>query len=124
MYVTLGANDLTAAGKFYDPVMATLGHVRISDDGGLGYGPAGGKPTFWVVPPFNKISASWGNGTMIALTAPSRAAVDKFHAAGVANGGLDEGGPGIRGGADSNFYSCYVRDPAGNKLSAVHDKPV
>ena len=124
LYITLGAKDLTSAGKFYDPVMATLGQVRLSSEGGIGYGPAGGEPTFWLVTPFNKIPASWGNGTMIALSAPNRAAVDKFHAAGVASGGLDEGGPGIRGGADSNFYSCYVRDPDGNKLSAVFNKPV
>ena len=97
-YITIGTNDLTAAGAYYDPVMASLGFLRLSSEGELGYGPAGGKPQLWVVQPYNKIPASWGNGTMIAITAPSRIAVDKFHAAGVVNGGFDEGGPGIRGG--------------------------
>ena len=31
--------------------------------------------------------------------------------------GSDEGPPGLR--YSPNFYSCYVRDPDGNKLSAV-----
>ena len=122
-YITIGANDLDAAGKFYDPVMAAINYPRLSSDDGLGYGPAGAKPLFWVVRPFNKLPANWGNGTMIAITAPSRAAVDTFHALGLANGGFDEGAPGIRG-AGTDFYSCYIRDPAGNKLSAVFDKPV
>ena len=59
---------------------------------------------------------------MVALVAPSRKAVDAFHAASVANGGSTRE-PGIRGGAESNFYSCYVRDLTGNKLSAVYDQP-
>ena len=58
---------------------------------------------------------------MLALTAGTRAAVDAFHAAALANGGSDEGKPGLR--YSEHFYSCYVRDPDGNKLSAVCTKP-
>ena len=42
------------------------------------------------------------------------------HAAGLAAGGTDEGAPGLR--YSPTFYSCYVRDPDGNKLSAVCDR--
>ena len=50
------------------------------------------------------------------------AAVDACHAAGLAQGGTDEGAPGLRDyGPD--FYACYLRDPDGNKLSAVCDQP-
>ncbi len=55
---------------------------------------------------------------MVALTAPDRASVDAFHAAALVHGGTDDGAPGLRYRPD--FYSCYVRDPDGNKLSAVH----
>ena len=72
--------------------------------------------------PFDGQPASHGNGTMLALTAQTRAVVDAFHAAALAHGGSDEGAPGLRYSA--NFYSCYVRDPDGNKLSAVCDRPV
>jgi predicted lactoylglutathione lyase len=59
---------------------------------------------------------------MPALLAHSRAAVDAFHAAGLAAGGTDEGAPGLRPYAP-DFYACYLRDPDGNKLSAVCRSP-
>ena len=37
---------------------------------------------------------------------------------GLANGGIDEGAPGLRP-YHASFYACYVRDPDGNKLSVV-----
>jgi catechol 2,3-dioxygenase-like lactoylglutathione lyase family enzyme len=55
---------------------------------------------------------------MLAFAASDRAAVDAFHRLALANGGRDEGAPGLRPYGD-NFYACYVRDPDGNKLSAV-----
>jgi catechol 2,3-dioxygenase-like lactoylglutathione lyase family enzyme len=68
--------------------------------------------------PFDERPATVGNGSMPALIAPSRAAVDAFHAAGLAHGGTDEGAPGLRP-YHAHFYACYLRDPDGNKLSAV-----
>ena len=58
---------------------------------------------------------------MLALTAPTRAVVRAFYDAALANGGSDEGAPGLR--YSENFYACYVRDPDGNKLSAVCNLP-
>jgi catechol 2,3-dioxygenase-like lactoylglutathione lyase family enzyme len=55
---------------------------------------------------------------MPAFIATTRAAVDAFHAAGLAHGGTDEGAPGLRPHG-AHFYACYLRDPDGNKLSAV-----
>lgn len=123
MYVTLGTNDLTRARAFYGPVLATLGLVqKMSNDSEAGYGPpAAEEPQFYILTPFDGQPASRGNGTMLALTAPSRAAVRAFHAAALANGGSDEGAPGLRYAPD--FFSCYVRDPDGNKLSAVCTLP-
>lgn len=124
-YLTMGAHDLKASAAFYDKVLGALGYERLEfADYGMGYGPAGGKAQLWIMRPGNGLPASYGNGTMIALVAPSRSAVDEFHALALSSGGYDEGKPGIRGGADSNFYAAYVRDPNGNKLSAVCDKPV
>ncbi len=51
-----------------------------------------------------------------------RADVDAFHAAALAAGGVDEGAPGLRP-FHANFYAAYVRDPDGNKLSAVCETP-
>lgn len=124
-YVTLGAHDVKAAKGFYDKVLKPLGYgVVKTEEYGIGYGPKGGPSSVWVMKPHDKRPASFGNGTMVCLHAPSRKAVDEFHAAALAAGGVDEGAPGIRGGDGSNWYACYVRDLTGNKLSAVYDKPV
>ena len=42
-----------------------------------------------------------------------------FHAAALANGGSDEGAPGLRPNYHADYYGAYVRDPDGNKLQAV-----
>ena len=123
LYATFGTNDLARARKFYDPVLATLG-VTVFDLGSeeACYGqPGDADPSLYITAPFDGQPATRGNGTMLALNAKSRAAVDAFYAAALANGGSDEGKPGLRYAAD--FYSCYVRDPDGNKLSAVCNGP-
>ncbi len=120
LYITLGTNDVARAKRFYDAVMPVLGHVlRTSVEDEVGYGqPAPARTTLWITRPFDGAAANVGNGSMPAFAASSRAQVDAFHAAALAAGGTDEGAPGLRPYGDS-FYACYVRDPDGNKLSAV-----
>lgn len=124
LYVTLGTNDLARAVRFYDAVMPTLGlERRFLNEDEAGYGEAApARMRLWVTKPFDGQHASRGNGSMIALVAPTRAAVDAFHAAGLASGGSDEGAPGLRP-YSPHFYACYLRDPDGNKLSAVCEHP-
>ena len=118
-YLTLGTNDIAAARAFYTPTLATLGIADLAPDSDEGcYGIPGGEPQLYVGAPYDAQPASRGNGSMIALTAPTRAAVQAFHAAALAHGGTDEGAPGLRR-YGPHFYACYVRDPDGNKLSAV-----
>ncbi|WP_457582385.1 VOC family protein [Ensifer canadensis] len=124
LYVTVGTNDLDGAGEFYDPVLATLGYRRQrQDDTEIGYSADGDvRCRFWVVTPFNGKPATFGNGVTVALAAETRAAVDAFHAAALANGGTDEGAPGLRP-FHAHFYAAFVRDRDGNKLSAVCERP-
>jgi hypothetical protein len=56
-----------------------------------------GQVAIHIAKPFNGRPATAGNGMMPALRANSRAKVDEVHAASLANGGIDEGKPGIRG---------------------------
>ncbi|MBW9116044.1 VOC family protein [Rhizobium cauense] len=124
LYVTLGTNDIDQARRFYDVVLPLLGYrrQRYSEEE-IGYAADGDiRCRFWVVTPFNRRRASNGNGAMVALVAERRADVDAFHAAALAAGGEDEGAPGLRP-FHANFYAAYVRDPDGNKLSAVCEAP-
>ena len=51
----------------------------------------------------------------------ARATAEELAAA-LAEGGMDEGAPGLRP-FHANFYAAFVRDHDGNKLAAVCEKP-
>jgi catechol 2,3-dioxygenase-like lactoylglutathione lyase family enzyme len=117
-YVTIGALDSEASGKFYDAVLGALGDERKFKDGGwIGYGPKGEDSQYcYVCPPFDGKPARPANGLMLAFKARSNAEVDAAYAAGIANGGSDEGKPGYRPPEGKEFYGAYLRDPTGNKI--------
>jgi catechol 2,3-dioxygenase-like lactoylglutathione lyase family enzyme len=125
-YVTIGALDSEASGKFYDAVLGAVGDERKFAEGGwIGWGPKDGKPNSYycfVCPPYDKQPARSGNGIMLAFVAPSKDAVDTAYALGIANGGSDEGAPGFRPPEGKEFYGAYMRDPTGNKI-CVYVKP-
>jgi catechol 2,3-dioxygenase-like lactoylglutathione lyase family enzyme len=99
-HVMVGANDVQASKKFYDAVLAALGH----------------KPG--VIDPKGRCFYMTPTG-IFAITPPSPAAVNAWHAAGVTNGGTTcEDPPGERAG--SGLYLAYLRDPSGNKICALH----
>jgi catechol 2,3-dioxygenase-like lactoylglutathione lyase family enzyme len=124
LYVTLGTNNMNEARRFYDAVLPVLGYRRQRDsEEEIGYAADGDtRCRLWIVLPFNKRWATSGNGSMVAIEAPTRAAVDAFHAAALASGGIDEGTPGLRS-YHAHFYAAYVRDLDGNKISAVCESP-
>ncbi len=118
-HITLGIDDFDTAEPFYDAIMDAL-HIPefMRREDGKAYGTATG-PKLFVGPAFDGNPASSGNGNHAAFLAPSRATVDVFHAAALANGGSDEGAPGLRPHYHPNYYGAYVRDLEGNKLQAV-----
>ncbi|HEY5008493.1 MAG TPA: VOC family protein [Caulobacteraceae bacterium] len=118
-YSTLGVNDMSRAIGFYDAVFAPLGAVRDpTSETWTGYSRAGDRAKFFLTRPFDRAAATSGNGTMLAFLGEDRTAIDAFYAAALANGGTDEGPPGVREGMNPVFYAAYVRDPDGNKLCA------
>ena len=118
-HVTLGTEDWPKSRPFWIAVMEALGHpVLFERDKGIAFGTPAGPKTF-VGPTFDGRAAAPGNGVHIAYLVQSRATVDAFHTAALANGGSDEGAPGLRPHYHPNYYGAYVRDPDGNKLQAV-----
>jgi catechol 2,3-dioxygenase-like lactoylglutathione lyase family enzyme len=123
-HVTVGSRDVAKAKPFYDGIAKALGLVRNADyPEAVGYGRPGGRPQLWVVRPFDKNAASVGNGVTIGLEASDRPAVDAAYAAAMANGGTDEGKPGLRPHYHPNYYGTYVRDPDGNKICIACHRP-
>jgi catechol 2,3-dioxygenase-like lactoylglutathione lyase family enzyme len=116
-HVCVGANDLTAARKFYDACLAPLGVHNLGGFGENAFLYGAGAPEFLVTKPRNGSPATYANGGTVGFAAPTRAAVHAFYEAGMANGGSDEGAPGPRTFTPT-AYAAYLRDPDGNKICA------
>ena len=117
-FVMVGTNDLDKSSKFYDQVLANLGMKRVTvTERYIAYSHSSGDDSlkFYITKPQNKENATAGNGTMVALSAETKEALDKFHKIALENGAVDEGKPGLR--SDGNYYS-YIRDLDGNKIAS------
>ena len=120
-YVMLGSNNVTRARGFYDAVFPAIGGKLA-----LEYMPhafcyelrGGGR--VWVATPFNEETAVSGNGNMVGFSCETRDEVDAAHRTALAEGGTNEGDPGLRPLYGPDFYGSYVRDLDGNKMSFVH----
>ena len=120
-HVMLGADDIDASKRFYDACFKALGGREGSVDpkGRVIYMHDGG--IFMITRPIDGEAASCGNGSTIGFAAKSKEMADAWHEAGSANGGTEiEDPPGIREGAGMKLYLAYLRDPAGNKVCAMH----
>ncbi|RMD90130.1 MAG: VOC family protein [Alphaproteobacteria bacterium] len=118
-HVTLGTNDLAKGRDFYDAVLATLGITRFREiENAACFWRSESGQMFILCRPRDGNPATVGNGVTIGFAAPSRAAVHAFHEAGLKAGGTDEGAPGPRDFAP-NAYAAYLRDPDGNKITAL-----
>ena len=126
-YVTIGADDMVSAERFYSAFLPTLGYALEKYQGDLSYIPPaepGQKPTspdFYVKSPFDGDSTSAGNGSMVAFETSNQAQVRELYAAALVAGGADEGQPGFRASYGSHFYVGYLRDPHGNKIALFCD---
>jgi len=114
-YVMLGTNDPAKARAFYEPLLAQIGfHVSktYTDDRRIWFRGASG-PMLVLTLPYDDKTATNGNGTMVALDAPSPEVIRKVHADALAAGATDEGALRDHGGG---FFGAYFRDHDGNKI--------
>ncbi len=116
-HVVLGANDVAKSRKFYDAALGALGINNLGPFGDKAFLYGKDAPEFLITKPANGQPACHANGGTLGFVAPTRDAVHKFHAAGLANGGTDEGQPGPRTFTPT-AYAAYLRDPDGNKICA------
>ncbi len=128
-YVTVGADDIARAKRFYSAFLPALDYELQEGPAGLSYtlprqpGESATLPDFYVKPPFDGLPASTGNGGMIAFEAHSQKQVRDLHFAALAAGGSDEGQPGFRDAYGPHFYVGYLRDPQGNKIALFSNDP-
>ena len=128
-YVTVGADDIARAKRFYSAFLPALNYELKEGPEGLSYalpeqgGQSTAPPEFYVKPPFDGRPASAGNGTMVAFEARNQKQVRDLHSAALAAGGSDEGQPGFRDSYGPRFYVGYLRDPQGNKIALFSSNP-
>ena len=119
-HIGLRTRQLKEMFAFYEAVLAPLGFSKQKDFGvAAGFGKEGMHP-LWIGQGEGDVIAS---SVHLALTADSRSAVDDFYKAALANGGMDNGPPGLRPQYHENYYGAFVIDPDGNNLEAVCHKP-
>ena len=117
-HLQLVVRDLDASRRFYQAVLDVLG-VPIGGEG---------EDWFWADELFvssTRSEAALGRPTgrhHLAFQARDRAAVEAFHRAALAAGGLDNGAPGERP-YHPGYYAAFVLDPDGNNIEAVYHGP-
>jgi catechol 2,3-dioxygenase-like lactoylglutathione lyase family enzyme len=117
-------SDLKSARRFYDAIAKPLGLATADNsEHSFLFGKSAEEPIpyLWI----GTLRPSyWAEGSRpglnqmhVAFIAPSKAAVDEFYRAALANGGRDNGAPGPREGA-GEYYGAFVLDPDGNNIEA------
>jgi catechol 2,3-dioxygenase-like lactoylglutathione lyase family enzyme len=125
-HIGINVTDYARSKAFYEKALAPLGVTPVMEYGkAVGFG-RDGKPDFWV-----------GEGTTrfqteaqlrpitpvhVCFAARTRAEVDAFHAAAIAAGGKDNGGPGLRPEYHPGYYGAFVIDPDGHNVEAAIHK--
>lgn len=117
-HVGFEVSDLARAARFYDGVLYALGARRlVQSDQVVGYGING--PQVWIAARGRLTRPPAQDYGHLALTASGKAAVDAAHSAGLANGGADDGPPGLRPQYGERYYAAYLRDPDGRRVEVV-----
>ena len=114
-HVGFEVTELSRSSRFYDAVFFALGARRMHEsEHAVAYGING--PTIWFVVRGRPPAPAYGH---LALQASGKAAVDAAHAAGLANGGRDDGAPGQRPQYGGRYYAGYLSDPDGLRVEVV-----
>lgn len=124
-HIGVPVGDLAAAKAFYATALAPLGYGIVMELGPEVTGSTGfvgfglpGKPQFWIT-----TGGPMSGVLHVAFKAATRAEVAAFHAAALAAGGRDNGGPGLRPHYHPNYYGAFVFDPDGHNIEAVCHLP-
>jgi catechol 2,3-dioxygenase-like lactoylglutathione lyase family enzyme len=118
-HVGLDVTDYEVSKAFYQRALEPLGlrlmMEPVPEVGGFG----DDFPFFWI----GKRDRGPQTGVHVAFRVEKRELVEAFHAAALAAGGTDNGGPGVREIYHPDYYGAFVLDPDGNNVEAVCHTP-
>ncbi len=125
-HISITVADMSATAPFYDAIFEALGYpcVRREVDA-IGYGmrnrPGDDNHSYVSILATGEVIAA--DRRHWCFRAVSRAAVEAFHAAGLAAGGRDDGPPGLRRHYHEAYFAAFLLDPDGNRIEAVCHRP-
>lgn len=125
-HLNIAVPDLHAAVAFYEPVLASIGIVKMLEIPAMpdlpamaGFGLADVKPYLWLVD-----GGVVGTNMHVAFTVDTRADVETFHHAALAAGATERHAPAVWTQYHDDYYGGFVDDPHGINLEAVCHHPV
>jgi catechol 2,3-dioxygenase-like lactoylglutathione lyase family enzyme len=118
-HIGIAVGNLEKSKAFYLAALAPLGYVVVMEFPGVCGLGAGGKPDFWI----SEEKVTGKLHLAFVIVSKERPVVDAFHAAALAAGGTDNGGPGVRAHYHKDYYGAFAFDPDGNNLEVVCHQP-
>jgi catechol 2,3-dioxygenase-like lactoylglutathione lyase family enzyme len=117
-HVSIAVRNLDVSARFYQLILEPLGYTRQAEHPTrVAFGTK--YPELWLNARPAMAAIAPDTGSHICLRARSVEAVDAFHARALANGGTDDGAPGLRQATQVRYYAAFIRDPDGNRLEVM-----
>jgi catechol 2,3-dioxygenase-like lactoylglutathione lyase family enzyme len=116
-HISIGVRNIAATKAFYDAALAPLGYTCLrSRDTWLGYGKE--RVEFSARLSERPVVADPKSGLHISFVAPTHLSVEAFYKGALANGGHDNGKPGLRRDYAPNYFAAFIVDPDGYRIEA------
>lgn len=117
-HVSISVSDLANSAKFYETLLAVLGHKRlVTRERTIGFGKT--YPELWLNLRESADPLPADTGFHVALRARDMATVRAFHETALENGASCDGAPGPREATNQGYYAAFIRDRDGNRIEAV-----
>lgn len=123
-HMEIVVSDLFRSFKLHEALLRSLGYVVIMrSEQAISFGEPeamakGADPhgEIWII---ESEDSSIGRTTHVAFQAHSVEDIQRFHSAGLAHGGIDNGAAGPRPHYAPGYYAAYILDLDGNNIEAV-----
>lgn len=118
-HVTIYVNNLQQSRLFYEQAFKELGYSVSFGEEGMFWAFDIGKGALFEIAQYKGTTPL--TSCHIAFRVQSHSQVRQFYEAAIAAGATDNGAPGPRPHYTPNYYACFVFDPSGHNIEAVHD---